>query len=127
NSAVTLTVGGNGASTLYSGVLSGGGSLTKVGTGTLALLANNTFTGGTTINAGAIRVNPGALQNSTVTVNVDGGLTFNTVVPTTVGALAGGPTRRPTDRSSAVTLTVGGNGASTTYGGVLSGGGSLNK
>ena len=50
-----LVVGGNGASTTYNGVLSGsGGSLTKVGSGTLVLGASNTYTDGTSVNGGAL-------------------------------------------------------------------------
>ena len=51
---VALTVGGNNASTAYSGVLSGSGSLTKTGSGTLTLSGANTFSGGTTISGGKI-------------------------------------------------------------------------
>ena len=53
---VALTVGGNGANTTYSGVLSGTGStLTKVGAGTLTLSGANTYTGGTTVSAGTLK------------------------------------------------------------------------
>ena len=38
--AVTLNVGGNGASTTYSGAIGGSGGLTKVGLGTLTLLGS---------------------------------------------------------------------------------------
>src|SRR5580704_14693947 len=59
-----LTVGSNNASTTVSGVIedhfpggSGdGGSLVKVGTGTLTLTGANAYTGGTTISQGAIAV-----------------------------------------------------------------------
>ena len=37
---------------IYDGVISGTGSLTQAGTGKLILTENNTFTGGTTVNAG---------------------------------------------------------------------------
>ena len=60
--AVALTVGTNNTDTSYSGALSGNGSLTKVGTGNLTLGNNDTYTGNTTINNGAIQL--GADQRS---------------------------------------------------------------
>jgi autotransporter-associated beta strand protein len=61
----TLTVGGDGASTTYSGVIAepGGvlniGALTKVGAGTLTLTANNTYRGLTQVIEGTLLVNGG--------------------------------------------------------------------
>ncbi len=50
-----LTAGGNGASTVFAGVISGsGGSLTKNGGGTLTLSGANTYTGATVINGGTL-------------------------------------------------------------------------
>jgi autotransporter-associated beta strand protein len=46
-----LSTGANNASTTYSGVISGTGTLTKVGTGTMTLKGVNTFTGATNIGA----------------------------------------------------------------------------
>lgn len=58
-----LTVGSNNLSTTFSSVISDGGnaggiggSLTKVGTGSLSLTKPNTYTGVTTINSGALMV-----------------------------------------------------------------------
>jgi autotransporter-associated beta strand protein len=65
-----ITVGNNGSSTTYSGVLSNG-SLVKTGTGSLVLSNANTFTGPTTVSAGSLLVN-GSLANSAVTVQSGG-------------------------------------------------------
>ena len=61
---VALTVGGNNATTTYSGILSGGGSLTKSGTGALTLGGANTYTGDTTVTAGILAVNGTSLADS---------------------------------------------------------------
>jgi autotransporter-associated beta strand protein len=62
--AFNLTVGSNKLSTNFSGLIQdggisggSGGSLTKVGTGTLVLRNSNAYTGGTTINGGKLVVN----------------------------------------------------------------------
>jgi autotransporter-associated beta strand protein len=52
--AIALTVGGNNATTTYSGAISGSGSLVKAGTGILALTGANTYSGGTTLNSGTL-------------------------------------------------------------------------
>ena len=51
-SPLALTVSGNSSPATYSGILSGGGSLTLAGTSDLTLTGSNTYTGGTTINSG---------------------------------------------------------------------------
>ncbi|HRQ89460.1 MAG TPA: autotransporter domain-containing protein, partial [Bacteroidia bacterium] len=71
----TLTVGGNGLSTEVSGAISDlfpGGSLIKIGAGTLTLSGVNTYTGDTTVNAGTLNV-AGSLLSSVV-VNAGGTL-----------------------------------------------------
>jgi len=62
--ANNLTIGSNNLSTNFSGLIQdggngggSGGSLTKVGTGTLVLHNLNAYTGGTTINGGKLEVN----------------------------------------------------------------------
>ncbi|MCL2456920.1 MAG: autotransporter-associated beta strand repeat-containing protein, partial [Defluviitaleaceae bacterium] len=49
---------------VYSGIISGSGSVRKLGTGTLALSANNTYEGRTTIDAGVLQVGIGATAGS---------------------------------------------------------------
>ena len=57
----TLLVGNNGNSNLtLMGVVSGGGSLTKVGTNTVSLGATNIYTGFTTVSSGTLNVLSGA-------------------------------------------------------------------
>jgi autotransporter-associated beta strand protein len=54
-----------GANGTISGVISGSGLLTKVGSGSLTLSGNNTFAGGALVNAGTLQVN-GSIQGSVV-------------------------------------------------------------
>ncbi len=126
NSALVFNLSGN---PTYSGLIGGIGSLTQAGTGILSLLGGNSYSGGTTIASGSLSLNnANAVQNSTVTVNNNNSLLFSggTITTFNVGGLAGGGNILLAD-SSALTLSVGGNGASTTYSGALSGTGGLTK
>ncbi|HND54954.1 MAG TPA: hypothetical protein PLV92_21220, partial [Pirellulaceae bacterium] len=51
----------------FSGVISGDGSVTKNGTGTLSLLGSNTFTGTTTLTAGALSLDGALIDGSSAT------------------------------------------------------------
>ena len=64
---IQLKVGGNNTTSTYSGVLSGAGSLTKAGTGTLTLTSSNSYSGGTTVNAGTLAINGDTALGATST------------------------------------------------------------
>ncbi len=70
NSSGTLTVGGDNASTTFSGSINGNGALTKAGSGTMILSGSNSFGGNLTISGGTLSVsqdaNLGATTNLTV-------------------------------------------------------------
>jgi autotransporter-associated beta strand protein len=105
--AVTLEIGRGDASSLFTGVVSGPGGLTKIGNGTLTLSGANTFTGelkvqagtvalaGVSLLSGGVTIDGGVLQVSTalalenvVTLNVpnSGGIAWGAGVSTDISA-----------------------------------------
>src|SRR5271166_2880097 len=75
----------------FSGVISGTGSLVQLGSGTLVLTGNNTYTGGTTISAGTLQIGNGGTTGS-ITGNVtdNGTLAFDrSDAVTFAGAISG--------------------------------------
>ncbi len=65
NTGTTSTI--DAANTLaYTGVISGDGNLIKTGTGDLALMGNNTYTGTTTISAGLLQIGAGATSGAII-------------------------------------------------------------
>ena len=108
--------------------ISGSGSLTKTGSATLAMAGNNTYSGGTTVSrAQLLLANSKAAQNTTVAVSVDNGLLFSSGIGAfNVGSLGGSGNLALADTGgNPVTVVTGGNNASTTYSGVISGSGVL--
>jgi autotransporter-associated beta strand protein len=125
-----------GATTTFSGALSGAGGVTKFGSAALRLNASNTFTGGLTIDVGPVILgNAGALNSTTpnaVSFGADsvGALTLNgnsvTVSGLSTSATVGSPFVE-NKSATAATLTVN-NSSDNTYAGLLqdsAGGGAL--
>ncbi len=93
--------------TTLSQVISGTGSVTQAGSGNLTLAGNNTYTGGTVLNAGTITVGADSgLGNAAGTLTFNGGTLATTasfVAGRTTTLNAGGGTFAP---ASGVTLTL---------------------
>ena len=133
---VTLTTDGDSAHP-FDGAILGLGAANKVGSGTLTLNGNASTGGAFTIDsgtvvaagamtgAGGVTINPGGtlragtangLAGTTVTMNVANGLDLNSLLAASVGGLIGNV---PLSLGT-TTLTVGSNGASSTFDGVIS-------
>src|SRR6185312_12391263 len=65
-SGATLDTGGDNSDTTFEGMIAGAGSLTKSGTGTFTLTGANSYSGGTTINAGTLAGDTTSLQGAIV-------------------------------------------------------------
>jgi fibronectin-binding autotransporter adhesin len=91
NGAITGNVTNNAAlafnragSLSFTNVISGSGSLTKLGTGTLTLTASNSYAGGTVLSGGALLVDDDSALGSG-TLQLGGGTTFGVVSGGNVG------------------------------------------
>ncbi|WP_210337918.1 autotransporter-associated beta strand repeat-containing protein [Bosea sp. 46] len=83
----TLETGATNASTTFTGMIYDAGSIRKVGTGTLTLTQENTYSGGTTIAGGAISISKDSNLGSTSgALTLDGGVLQ--VTGTTLNGLA---------------------------------------
>jgi len=130
NRSMTLGLGGGvmdtagTANITIAASISGGGSLTKVGTGTLTFGAVNTYTGITDVEQGTLRTSIANAFNTQGLVNVASGATLDlNNFNQTVGGLTG--TGNITLGSG--TLSAGASGASSAFGGIISGAGGFVK
>jgi autotransporter-associated beta strand protein len=86
-SPVTLSVGGNNSSSIYTGALTdtgNGGNLIKVGSGIQTLAGKNTYTGTTTVSGGTLALGGGGSISNTLSITVSQNATFD------VSAVTGG-------------------------------------
>ncbi len=129
--SASLVTGFNNNDTTFSGVLQDGGiskgkggSLIKVGTGTLTLTGANTYTGETFVSAGTLLAAAANTipSNSALLVDTKGTFDINNL-PTTVGSISNGPNGGGKIYLGGVTLTAGGDGSTTAFSGVIQDGG----
>ena len=123
----TLTLQGSntGSNTISGIIVDNSGSnttaLVKAGTGTWILSGANTYTGGTTVSAGTLKVSgSGTLGSTSGSLTVNGGTLDLNGTNQSVGALSGsGGTILNDTTGTAKTLTVGTGGGTGSYAGVI--------
>lgn len=120
----TLTTG-DGSSTIFAGIISGAGGLTKQGLGTFTLSGANTYTGPTTINAGTLAVSGGSAIGDTSSVSIAAAATLDLLSSETIGALTGVSGSFATMGASS--LTINNSVGPSTFAGMISGSGNLTK
>jgi outer membrane autotransporter protein len=120
----TLTTGNNNTSTDFSGIISGLGALTKVGTGTQTLSGANTYTGATAVNDGTLMAGVANTLPSQTALSVLAGAIFDlNSFDQSIGSLAGAGSVT----LGTATLTTGNDNTSTDFSGIISGLGALTK
>ncbi len=88
NKSATITAVSGGNAT-FSGIISGSGfGITKTGAGIVTLSGSNTFTGGTTINAGSLRLGTNNALASTGAMTLNGGTFSSRGFTNMLGALS---------------------------------------
>ena len=127
NGGFLATFSGIGNTAVSSTKITGSGSLTKNGTGTLLLSAANDFTGVTTINAGTLQLSGGsAVPGALVLANAAGAVLDLHGTNETISSLSGGGAIGGNISLGIGTLTVG-DATNSSFGGVISGAGGLIK
>src|SRR5207248_792746 len=118
---VTLNAGGgtidtNGLSSTFSGVFSGSGGLTKIGTGTLTVSNTNSYTGDTTVDSGVLEYTTnGNLGSTSNSININAA---------TLRTLAAGTQARAVSLNAS-TSTIDTGAFNSTFSGLFSGAGGI--
>jgi len=86
NAALQFDQSADGA---FSGVISGTGNVYKYGTGAVTLSGANSYSGSTSVYAGALSVTGGSALSDTASVNVVSGATLNVLDSEKIGSLYG--------------------------------------
>lgn len=110
----------NGHTLVLGGTLSGTASLVKMGAGLMTIEAANTFSGSTAIQSGTLQLSGGAAVVDTSAVllaDASTALLKLAGAGETIGSLTGGGTAGGNVDLDGQTLSVGGNGSSTAFGG----------
>jgi autotransporter-associated beta strand protein len=127
--AVTLNAGGGtfntnaGTALTLTSAVTGSGGLTKAGGGTLVLTGANTYSGGTTVNAGTLQLGPGGSLAAGSALAINGGIFSLNGNNQTVGTISGSGGGIVLGNG---TLTMG-DGSNTTLAAVISGTGGVIK
>ena len=100
----TLAIDRNNAVTLTNAI-SGAGVLKQIGTGVTSINTANTYTGGTTISAGALAIGTGAALGAG-TLTLAGGELLGTATETLANAIAFSPSGRTTTLAAATGTTL---------------------
>ncbi len=113
----------------YAGIIVGAGDLTKTGAGKLLVSGASTYTGATQISGGVVETNNLAAlgDKSALTLDDTAGVSLNLLSHLSIGSLAGGGTTGGNVSLGSSKLTAGENNTSTTFAGVISGTGILDK
>jgi len=118
-----LITGSDNSNQTFSGVISGWGGVTKMGSGTWTLTNTNTYSGNTLVTQGTLQLNSNlAIQNSAFDTTSPGVLAFATGVTTpTFGGLTGAGSLSLPAAITSLTLNPAG-GVTQSYSGNLGGG-----
>ncbi|MGJ5136635.1 autotransporter outer membrane beta-barrel domain-containing protein [Bradyrhizobium oligotrophicum] len=120
----SLAIGDNGGATVFSGTISGSGTFVKSGPGVITLGGTNTYTGATIVDGGTLRAGAAGAFAPWSSIEVDNGGTLDlNGFNQTIASLTGGGAVL----LGAGTLTSGGDNASTSYTGTISGSGGFTK